>query len=233
MTKPIALLFAIFVLFSIIFCLFLRVSYLESRQKAYALIPQNTLQTSQGNLEKVNAKDYTQGNSQAEITLIEYSDFECPSCQRMHPIFQKIIKMYGKDIRFVQRMFPLPQNKNAEKEAEAVLCAGKIGGENLYWKYGDEIFKRTNGTEGGEGFTLNALTPLSKELGLDDKAFSSCLNIKKMVQEVDREKQSGEAAGVSQLPALFIVDKQNKTMLITGEQSLQTLQVILSYAMQE
>lgn len=217
----------------ILIYLFLRVSYLENRQKAFASLPQNVLQTPRGTLEKIDRSDYVQGNPNASVTLIEYSDFECPSCQRMHPIFQKLIHQYGKNIRFVQRMFPLPQNKNAEKEAEAVLCAGQIGGEKAYWNYGDSIFKQTKGTEGGEGFSLDRLVPLAKELGLNEKMLGTCLLNNTNAKTVQSQTVSGETAGVSQLPTLFILDKKNEITMIAGEQSLATLQVILSYAISE
>lgn len=233
MKKHLFVLGGLLLLFSSIVFLLFRVSYLENRQKAFASLPQNVLQTSQGNLEKVNDKDYIQGNLHAAVTLIEYSDFECPSCQRMHPIYQKIISQFGKDIRFVQRMFPLPQNKNAEKEAEAVLCAGKIGGQKAYWEYGDGIFTQTKGTENGEGFSLNGLVPLAKKIGLNEKEFTVCLQQEEMAKAVGDQKSSGELAGVSQLPTLFIIDKQGKSTLVTGEQSLATLQVILSYIINE
>lgn len=218
---------------AIIGALYLRVNYLENRQKIFASLPANSRQIPQGNLEKIGLSDYVRGNKDASVTLVEYSDFECPSCQRMHPVYDKILQKFGSSVRFVQRMFPLPQNINAEKEAEAVLCAGKIGGEKTYWKYGDEIFKRTTGKEGGEGFALDKLLPLAKELGVSEKAFGKCLDKEEMAGRVQKEKKSGEIAGVVQLPSLFILTKNNQNMLVSGEESFQTLQLIVSYAIQE
>ncbi len=231
--KKVVLFLGLGVLSIILISLFMRVSYLENRQKAFAALPPNTLQTPQGNLEKVGSSAYTTGNTQAAVTLIEYSDFECPSCQRMHPVFQRLLKQYGKDIRFVESMFPLPVYINAKIEAVGFLCAGKIGGQGIYWRYTDEIFKRTAGIEGGEGFALGKLIPLSKELGISETSFMKCLDTGEMTSRVQQEKLTGETAGVSQLPALFIIDKKNHVTLLSGEQSLPTLQVILTYTIQE
>ncbi len=227
-----SVLLGILVLFGVMSALYMKVSYLENRQKAFASLPANVIKIVHGNLVSVTNFDYIQGNRQAPVTLIEYSDFECPSCQRMHPKFGKIITQYGNNIRFVQRMFPLPQNNNAEKEAEAALCAGKIGGEKKYWQYSSEIYKKTKGIEGGEGFALVNLVPLAKELGITQEAFEKCLTTGEMTQEVHNQKTSGENAGVNQLPSLFIIDKKQHVTVLTGEQALSTLQVILTYALE-
>lgn len=230
MRRNILLLIGLLILFGSIAALFLRVNFLEARQKAFASLPANAVQTLHGSLQKVTSSDYVSGNPQGEITLIEYSDFECPSCQRMHPIYQKLLQEFNGHIRFVQRLFPLPQNKNAEKEAEAALCAGKVG---KYWQYGDEIYSLTKGTEGGEGFPLADLVPLAKHLGLSTKQFQSCLDTAEMAQTVDLQKKSGENAGVNELPSLFVIDKKNSVTMLSGEQSLATLQTVISYTIQE
>ncbi len=110
-----------------IIALLLQVNYLEAKNKfqAFGQAPKGTMQP-------VTNKDYVTGNSQAKVTLVEYSDFECPSCQQFHPTLQKLMSLYGNNIRLVSRRSPLPQNANAEKEAEAVLCAGKLGWQNAF-----------------------------------------------------------------------------------------------------
>ncbi|HEX7042668.1 MAG TPA: thioredoxin domain-containing protein [Patescibacteria group bacterium] len=230
MNKKILISFGLFFIFVIIFGLFLRVKYLEKKRADFAILPANTLHTPSGNLSLISKSDYLLGNPNAKVTLIEYSDFECPSCQIMHPIIQKIITEYKDSIRYTSRMFPLPQNKNAQKEAEAALCAGEIGGNKLFWKYSDEIFAKTKGGDGGVGFALDKLVPLAKDLNLPKDAFAKCLDSGKMQNKVLEEKESGEVAGIDSLPAIFITDSKNHTTLLTGIQSIQTLQIVLKYS---
>lgn len=218
--------FTFLVCLSILF-LALKVRQLEAIQKELAAIPPGTLQTMQGRLTLPGVEDYILGERKGKVTIIEYSDFECPSCQRMHPILTKIMNKYGKRVRLISRMFPLPQNVNAQKEAEAALCSGLVGGNDAFWRYGDEIYKRTTGGEGGTGFALDKLIPLSKELGLSEQSFAECLHTGKLAERVHTEMVSGQDAGIHQLPSMYIIDIHGKSILITGEQSFETIQAVL------
>lgn len=150
----------------------------------------------------IDASDHVLGPKDAKVTVIEYSDFECPFCKRFYPTTKQILKDYPKDVRLAFRHFPLSFHQNAQKEAEASECAGKVGGNDAFWKFHDKIFERT--TSNGTGFALDALVPLAKEIGLDEQKFKSCLDSGEMAGKVAQQMQDGSSAGVSGTPAMFI-----------------------------
>ena len=154
----------------------------------------------------VTDADYIRGDKDFKITLVQFSDYECPFCKQFHPTMQQVMTDYaGKGVRWVYRQFPLSFHQNAEKEAEAGLCVGKLGGQDKFWAFTDKIFERT--TSNGTGFALTNLGPLAKEVGVDQTKFQKCLDDGEMASEVSAETADGTAAGVNGTPTTLILDK--------------------------
>lgn len=119
-------------------------------------------------------RDHIYGNPNAPISLIEYSDFECPFCKNFHKTAKDIVKTYDGKVNWVYRHFPLNfHNPGAQKQAEASECAEELGGNNAFWRYTDAVYERTKSNE--NGFPLTQLVPLAKELGLNEKQFAQCM----------------------------------------------------------
>lgn len=150
----------------------------------------------------IKPDDHIRGAKDASVTLVEYSDLECPFCKRFHTPMQQLLQEYGSGVRWVYRHFPLSFHANAQKEAEATECAGKLGGNDAFWAYVDKIFERT--TSNGTGFALEALVPLAKELGLDEGKFKACLENGEFAAHVQQDLQEGTAFGVSGTPTTFV-----------------------------
>ena len=92
-------------------------------------------------LEKLKDSDHIRGNRNAQVLLIEYSDFECPFCIRFHPTAQQLKDEYGNDLAWVYRHYPLDQlHPYARPAAVASECVTEIGGEEAFWKFADEVF---------------------------------------------------------------------------------------------
>lgn len=127
---------------------------------------------------------------------------------------QQVMKEYGDRVAWVYRHYPLPFHANAPKEAEASECAAELGGNDAFWKYTDAIYERT--TSNGTGFALDKLTPLAKELGLNEAKFKQCLDSGKYAKHVQEDMAGGSAAGVSGTPGTIIVAKNGKKDLIGG-----------------
>lgn len=150
----------------------------------------------------VAADDYILGNPDAPITLIEYSDLECPFCKRFHPTAQQALAEYGDQVRWVYKHFPIDQiHSKADKEAEASECAGELGGNEAFWAYIDRVFEIT---PSNNGLDLNLLPQIAGEIGLDQVAFESCLNSGRYAEKVERQYQEGVRFGVTGTPGSFV-----------------------------
>lgn len=179
---------------------------------------------------EVTDKDWYKGNKNAKVTLVEYSDYECPFCKSFHPTMQQVMKDYGDKVKWVYRHYPLPFHTNAQKEAEASECAGKIGGNEAFWKYTDAIFERT--TSNGTGFALDKLTPLAKELGLNESSFKQCLDSGEMAQKVKDQTAKGTEEGVSGTPGTIIIDSKGNTQLVPGALPFDQVKPMIDKALQ-
>lgn len=167
-----------------------------------------------GPVKPVKDTEYVRGDKNAAVTLIEYSDLECPFCQRFHPTVSQLVDEYKGKVAWVFRHFPLSFHANAQKEAEATECAGALGGTDAFWKYTDAIFERT--TANGTGFALDKLVPLAKELGLDEGKFKECLDSGRMVEKVKQDFAEGQSAGVDGTPGSILLTKSGKSALVPG-----------------
>ncbi|MBI3232050.1 MAG: DsbA family protein [Candidatus Doudnabacteria bacterium] len=145
------------------------------------------------------------GSKNAPLTVIEFSDYECPFCKRS---FNDVIPNLKKDyidtgkVKFVYRDLPLSFHQNAHKEAQAAECARAQGGDSVYFKYHDQIFTKT--TSNGTGIALDQLPVIAKDLGLNVSKFQQCLDSDKFKTEVDKDIADATAAGASGTPTWFI-----------------------------
>ncbi len=146
------------------------------------------------------------GNKNAPLTLIEFSDYECPFCKRYFTeTFPQIKKDYvdtGK-LKIVYRDYPLPfHNPLATTEAIAANCSREQGGDAAYFKYHDEVFQRTKSN--GQGLVKDDLYKIAADLKLNAGNFKSCLDSEKYKDEIAKDTADGSAAGVSGTPTVFI-----------------------------
>jgi len=134
------------------------------------------------------------GSAKAPIELIEFSDFQCPFCQRANPTVEQVLKTYGDKIKFVYRHYPLPNHPNARPAAEASACAEAQG---KFWEYHDRLFANPS---------LNDpdLKAHAAALGLDTEKFNTCFDNRQQKAGIDKDIADGEAVGVTGTPAFFI-----------------------------
>jgi len=178
----------------------------------------------------VSDTDHMEGNANAPVTIVEYSDYECPYCKSFHTTLGQVKDKYPNDVKIVFRHFPLSFHANAEKEAEASECIAELGGNDAFWSYTDKIYERT--TSNGTGFALADLGPLAKEIGVDQTKFQSCLDSGKYVNKVKTDESEGSAAGVSGTPTSFVLDKDgNVVQTIPGALPFSQVDSIISQAL--
>ncbi len=143
----------------------------------------------------VSTKDHTQGPATAPITLVEYGDYQCPSCGDAFPIIQKLQKHFGDKLRFVFRNFPLPMHPYAEHAAEAAEFAAS---HNKFWEMHDLLFRHQR------DLSDKSLLRLAKELDLSTTALTDALDAGTYTSRVQADMESGEASGVTGTPMFCI-----------------------------
>jgi protein-disulfide isomerase len=145
---------------------------------------------------KVEATDPSLGRASAPVTLIEFSDFQCPFCQRVEPTLKKIRDTYGDKVRIVWKDFPLTQiHPQAFKAGEAAHCAGDQG---KYWEYHDRLFANQ------QLLQTEDLKKHAADLGLDTAAFTACLDTSKYGERVRDGVAEGTRLGVNSTPTIYI-----------------------------
>ena len=160
----------------------------------------------------------SRGPANAPIELIEFSDFQCPFCQRANPTVQQVLSTYGDRIRFVYRHYPLPNHPNARPAAEASACAAEQG---KFWPYHDRLFS------GQAGLSDAELKQHAVAVGVDAAKFNSCVDTHKFKAIVDTDMHAGEEAGVSGTPAFFINGR-----MLSGAQPFEAFQKIIDEELQ-
>lgn len=168
----------------------------------------STLKSSTTELEQVTGEDHVKGgNFSSPVTIVEYSDFQCPACAVYYPLVKKIIEKNNTNVQFVYRYFPLQAiHKNAFPAAIAAEAAGKQG---KFWEMHDLLFERQKEWSGKKN-TRDIFIKYAKELGLDIEIFSINIDNNDLKTRVDRDYQSGTLANVEGTPTFFVNGKKIK-----------------------
>lgn len=170
------------------------------------------------NIREVSQDEHILGNKEAEIFIVEYSDTECPFCKVFHNTMHKIITENPK-VAWVYRHYPIPQlHQKAFNEALATECAWEWGGNDLFWSYTDEIYKRT---ESNDKLPVEELTQIAVDLQMNVSTFTECLESEKYAKKVENDVLDGEKAGVQGTPTSFIVRGGKVIDTIEGAQPIE------------
>jgi protein-disulfide isomerase len=135
------------------------------------------------------------GGPNAPVTIIEFSDYQCPFCKRAEESVEKVMKEYGDKVRLVFRDFPLPMHPQARPASEAAACANDQG---KFWEYHAKLFANQSALADAN------LKAYAKDLGLDAAKFDKCVADKKHAKKVEEDIAEGSKVGVTGTPAFFI-----------------------------
>ena len=150
--------------------------------------------------------DWVEGSAQMPLTLVEYSDFQCPACGLYYPVLKQLRKEYATSTRFVYRNFPLPQHQNAKL---AAYVAGAAGLQGKFFPMHDMIFEHQADWSDLDNAKASAVFALyAKTLGLDLAKFTKDLQSGDVQQKVDQDRQSGEDFGVNSTPTFYLNGKK-------------------------
>ncbi len=160
--------------------------------------------------------DPSLGPLSAPVTIIVFSDYQCPFCARVEPTLKQVMDTYKEEVRLVFRDFPLGFHQYAQLAAEASECADEQG---KFWEYHDLLFaKQSEWSPVG----INKFKEYALDLGLDASQFNACLESGKYADEVKKDLEEGQAAGVTGTPAFFV-----NGVLVSGAQPFSTFQQII------
>lgn len=144
---------------------------------------------------QVAAEGPSRGPATAKVTVVEFSDFQCPYCSRGRQVMDEVVKAYGDKVRVVFRDFPLDFHQNAQKAAEAGHCADEQG---KFWQMHDWMFEHQ------DKLGVDDLKAGARGLGIEGEKFDKCLTEGKHAQKVAANMQAGREAGVQGTPAFFV-----------------------------
>jgi protein-disulfide isomerase len=140
-------------------------------------------------LAPVTDSDHIKGNPDAEVIIVEYSDFECPFCAGFHGTMNRIIDEYGADgkVAWVYRHMPLDQiHKKARPAAEASECVASLAGEDKFFDFADELYANAD-----ENLETETMKEIALSLGVEESAYDTCVSERQFADRVERDYQDG------------------------------------------
>ena len=129
------------------------------------------------------------------VTIVEFSDYQCPFCARVNPTLDRIRQTYGDRVKIVFKDYPLPNHPQAPKAAEAARCAGD---QKKYWEMHDAMFANQRALE------VPALKQTARAIGLNGASFDQCLDSGKWAEAVTAGSELGSKMGVNSTPTLYV-----------------------------
>ena len=146
------------------------------------------------------------GPKDAPVTIVMFSDFQCPFCAQTTPVIDEVLKAYPNDVNFVMKQFPLRQiHPNADPAARAAIAAGK---QNKFWEMHDDLYKNS------KNLSPETIKGIAEKIGLDMKRFEADQNSDEVKKQVDAELALGAKNDVRGTPSFFVNGKiaQNRTV---------------------
>jgi len=140
------------------------------------------------------ADTYIKGSKSAPVVLVEFADYQCPYCQKVHPELDQLRKEFGDKLAIAYKDFPLPMHPYAMKAAEAARCAGIQG---KFWEFHDLLFA-------DKKFEVKDLKEQARAIHLDGERFDSCLDSGQTAGNVERDAEEGRRLGLTGTPSFFV-----------------------------
>lgn len=178
-------------------------------------------QASAGDFRLPSEEDHVRGNPDAAITIVEYSDLECPFCARLHPTLERVVEEQD-DVKWVYRHFPLSSHRNAIGAAVASECVARLGGNDAFWSFVDAAFANQNRL--GESWYASQ----AQALGIDAGEFVSCQSDQEVVAEVGTDFNEVRRLGGGGTPYSVVVDRDGNMIPFSGALSYAQVMSVIS-----
>jgi protein-disulfide isomerase len=144
----------------------------------------------------VSTTDHIQGNSDSDLIIVEYGDYQCPYCGAAYPVLKELMNQFGSQIKFVFRNFPLSEMHQYARPA--ALAAEAANSQGKFWKMHDAIY------ENQENLNESFLLELAEQLNLNIEQFKEDIQSPALAHKVDADFESGIVSGVNGTPSFFV-----------------------------
>ncbi len=166
--------------------------------------------------------DHIRGSKNAKVIIFEFSDYECPFCEKIHPELQKAVDEYNGKVAWVFKYFPLSSHPHAEEKAAVGECVAQLAGENSFWKFTDDVF------DGGTDLSVDDVKKRAEKYNLTGGKLEDCIADADIKEKVQLDKQLGQQHGVSGTPGNILLNTDTgETTLIPGALPYESLKTII------
>ncbi len=199
--------------------------FAQPRQAAQQIVdPQNQQagQITDQTVKGIQADDNIVGSRDAEVVIVEFSDSECPFCKMFHDTMNRIMSEYGDSgkVAWVYRHYPLAQlHQKAFAEAVAQECVSKLGGNDAFWKFTNNLY---DVTPSNDGLNHAELPNMAVAAGVPKAAFESCFKNEDTKARVQRDMDEGAALGIGGTPQSYVI-ANGKQISVEGAQRYETV----------
>lgn len=180
----------------------------ESKNQVLSKFQANTDVVSPQRLQQKDRLAY--GDKNADITLVEFSDFECPYCSRLHETFKQIVDESNGGIKWEYRHMPLPIHEHAKEAALTAFCVGDLKGSQTFWEFADILMK------GQGGLTSEFFDKSARALGVDSSQLEACTQSAAAKAQVAEDTSVAQRLGGSGTPFTAIVYKDGSVKTVSG-----------------
>lgn len=182
------------------------------------------------NIPSVTAADHILGDPNAPVTIVEYTDFECPFCKQFDGTMKQVLAAYPGKVAWILRNFPLQQlHPNAPTLALGAECVAELKGNDAYWKFKDSLFAQA---PINTFFDMTKLTATAQGVGVDGTAFDACVASGKYQDKITQEFNDAIAAGGQGTPfSVLIITKNGTHIPIPGSQPYEQVKAVIDSAL--
>lgn len=157
------------------------------------------------------------GNPNAKVTIVEFTDFECPFCKQAKPALNEVFEKYKDQVKHVLRHYPISAiHAGAVDAAMASACANE---QQKFWEYHDIAFEKASDSG---SLSKDVLKSIATEVGLNRTTFDSCFDSRKYIQQVQKDFEDGNSYTVAGTPTFFINNR-----IVVGSQPVEVLEKII------
>jgi len=181
-------------------------------------------------IKPITSEDKILGNPNADIIIVEYSDFECPYCKIFHNTMNELMYEYGRNgkVAWIFRHFPLESiHKDAKGSAIASECVYRLGGNEKFWSYSNNLFASST-----EILNKDNLEKIATEIGIDKEKYNACINSPEIMTKINADIADGKLIYENDpnfgTPYSFVITKDGIQTKVIGAQPLLKMKELIN-----